>query len=99
MSATGGINTSHLNVNTIVYSISGGSGSGNISGEGNIFYTKLITNLKKGETAIEPSSGVGSIITITAFNSNGEELFIELRKRNKGFVIYSEIEVTDAPES
>ena len=79
-----------------VYSISGGSGSGGTSGEGNIFYTKLITNLNQGETTIEPSSGVGSIITITAFNSNGEELFIELRKRNKGFVIYSEIEVTDA---
>jgi hypothetical protein len=79
-----------------VYSISGGSGSGTGGSDGNIFYTKLNTTLLQGETTIEPSTAIGSIITITAFNEEGHELFIELRKRNRGFVVYSEIEIPNA---
>ena len=80
-----------------VHPISGGSGSGSGGSDGNIFYTKILdTTLSQGETTIEPSSAVGSIITIAAFNKDGHELFIELRKRNRGFVIYSEIEIPNA---
>lgn len=84
---------------SVDYAISGGSGTGGgTSSDSQIFYTNLTTNLPAGYTIIEPTpTEIGiNYITMDIFDSEGMELFIQLQKYNRGFRVYSEVEVPNA---
>ena len=79
---------------SVDYAISGGGSTS----DSQILYTNLTTNLPAGYTVIEPTpTEIGvNYITMDIFDSEGMELFIQLQKYNRGFRVYSEVEVPNA---